>query len=411
MNQPMILFLLSLFFAIQLHSEVTVTRRQNNCLREGPGSYYPLLATLPENTALEVIERSDQWVKVKLPQQKTGWVAINCLADKKKPDRKTMDLAKVWSSPKASRTGITAAIKGFAQKYGKTDPGNVDLVLRYADKTFTSKDLDAFNEQILQTPSANRGKLNMGDIALHIDEYDPAFTEQQVGVGIASRITARGLVTGQRLRNYVNLIATTLTQHSNVYDWDFTVYIIRDKKINGFAVPGGYVFITLGALQQCADESELAAIIAHEIGHVIARHGLREMTKRLPNIKSDQAFAELDEETGESSEETKELEAYMEQAYEKILSKRQLEYELEADKISAVLCANAGYDPFGLVRINEKVMRAAEHTTDIFDPNYMAPDVAKLKHDATKKFTTENFEPDNPGARMKDRFLTFSLSR
>jgi predicted Zn-dependent protease len=112
------------------------------------------------------------------------------------------------------------------------------------------------------------------------------------------------------------MIAVALAEQSPAYDWDFTVYILDESTVNGFALPGGYVFITKGALQMCADESEAAAIIAHELVHVIRRHGMQEITKRKVHIKADDAFAELEEETGEKSAEEAEMDELVHQTYE-----------------------------------------------------------------------------------------------
>lgn len=54
--------------------------------------------------------------------------------------------------------------------------------------------------------------------------------------------------------------------------WTFVV--LDDKGYNAFAAPGGYVFVTKGLIDSCADEAELAGILAHEITHVTAKHHL-----------------------------------------------------------------------------------------------------------------------------------------
>ena len=111
------------------------------------------------------------------------------------------------------------------------------------------------------------------------------------------------------------------------------MFILDDPTVNGFALPGGYIFITRGALAMCADESEAAAIIAHEMAHVIRKHGVQELSKRKVHIKADDAFAELEEETGEKSADEAELDDLVHKTYENIVAPRLFAYELEADRL------------------------------------------------------------------------------
>jgi beta-barrel assembly-enhancing protease len=199
------------------------------------------------------------------------------------------------------------------------------------------------------------------------------------------------------------MICATIAANSPVYDWDFTVFVLDEPAVNGYALPGGYVFITKGALQLCTDESEVAAIIAHEMAHVIRKHGLQEMSKRKVHIKADEAFNELEGETDGKTQEESELDDMVQQTYEKIVSPRLLQYELEADRVASVLLAMTGYDPNGLVRIGNKVARLPKEKPDLFDPNYMAPDNVAKRAAATEKFVSEHFGTATGGATLRER--------
>ena len=93
------------------------------------------------------------------------------------------------------------------------------------------------------------------------------------------------------------------------------------------------------------------------------------MSKRKVHIKADEAFNELEEDTGAKTQDEAELDDLVQQTYEKIVAPRLLEYELEADRVAAVLLAQAGYDPRGLVRIGNKVARLPKEKPDLFDPS------------------------------------------
>jgi hypothetical protein len=385
-----------------LLADTLYTKRKTNELREGAGAYYSLIGSVPENTPLSVIARSGPWVKVQTPNKHVGWIAANCLTEEKNDRMITRSLETLWSSPKA----LAAAIKGFGKKYVKGTPGVVDSVLRSSEKNFTKEDLAAFAKEIRQYPSRNRDRLQIEDLKLATPQYYANLPEQQIGVGIASRIAGKGMLNNEPLHRYMNMVCATIVENSSIYDWDLTVLVLNDTTINAFAVPGGHIFVTLGLVLQCRDESELAGIIAHEIAHIYRRHGLQEMSKRIVGIHADIAFGELAEEVEDTTKIDEEMETIAEQTYERIVHPRLLAYETEADKIGALLVANAGYDPFGLVRISEQVARVSTEKPDIFDPDYMLPNDALARSKEIRAFSEKHFTVESPGERMSQRFLS-----
>ena len=394
------------FCSAALFSETVYTKRATNALREGAGSYYTLVGSVPENTPLIVMARSGSWIKVQLPNRQVGWIAANSV----KPEKSDYAVARspetMWSSPKA----LSAAIKGFGTKYVKGEPGIVDSVLVYSEKGFTGDELAAFAQQINEHPSSNRGRVQFEQLQLPTPEYSVDLPEQQIGVSIAARIAGKRMVNNRTLHRYVNMVCATVSENSSLYDADITVLVLKDTMINAFAVPGGYVFVTLGLLTECRDESELAGVIAHEVAHVYRRHGLQELSRRIVDLRSDAAFTELEEEVGEMTEDEKEMEALVDQTYEKIVHPRLLAYEIEADRIGAVLVANAGYDPFGLVRISERVARVSKEMPGIFDADYMLPDDAVTRSREIRAFAENTFSPEAPGEQMNKRFMAVTSS-
>ena len=380
--------------------------RKNSAVREGAGSYYPLVATVAENTPLILLSRSGSWVKVQLPNKQVGWIASNCVAGERSAAAGTRGGDPMWNSPRA----LSAAIKGFSAKHVQGDPGLVDTVLRYSAKEFTREDLAAFTREIQAYPSANRGRITLEEMDLPLPVFDPELPEQQIGVTVAARISGKGFMGSKQLRRYLNMVCAGIAEHSSLYDADLTVLVSNERKINAFALPGGYIIVTLGLLAQCRDESELAGVIAHEVAHVVRRHGLQELTERNAQIRADQAFEELEEEVGEKTEEEEELELLLSQTYEKIVQPRLLSYELEADRIGAVLTANAGYDPYGLVRISERVARVSRETPAIFDADYMLPDDAAERSRQVRAFAEQHFSKESPGEQMRKRFTDATSS-
>ncbi|HYL36272.1 MAG TPA: M48 family metalloprotease, partial [Bryobacteraceae bacterium] len=78
--------------------------------------------------------------------------------------------------------------------------------------------------------------------------------------------------------DYVTAIAQKLARNSDL-QVPLHVTVLNSKEINAFALPGGFVFIERGILEAADDESQIAGVIAHEMSHVVVRHGHKLMTK------------------------------------------------------------------------------------------------------------------------------------
>ena len=75
-----------------------------------------------------------------------------------------------------------------------------------------------------------------------------------------------------QLASYVASVGQLLAKTSELPDLKFTFTVLDSPIVNAFALPGGYVYVTRGLLSLAADEAEMAGVLAHEVGHVTARH-------------------------------------------------------------------------------------------------------------------------------------------
>ena len=82
------------------------------------------------------------------------------------------------------------------------------------------------------------------------------------------------------LQRYVSEIGRRLAEKSHRPNLQWTFTVIDSPAINAFALPGGYVYITRGILPYLGDESELAGVLGHEIGHITARHAAQQYTRQ-----------------------------------------------------------------------------------------------------------------------------------
>ena len=98
--------------------------------------------------------------------------------------------------------------------------------------------------------------------------------EQRVGAREHPRIVQQfgGVYQDGNITDYVSAIGRDLVHTSDRPDLQFTFTVLNSEIVNAFALPGGYIYVTRGLAALANSEAELAGVIAHEIGHVTARH-------------------------------------------------------------------------------------------------------------------------------------------
>jgi len=92
-----------------------------------------------------------------------------------------------------------------------------------------------------------------------------------------------GLVRDPALVGYVSEIGRRLAAHTSTLDAPYQFHVADDTEPNAFALPGGFVYVTRGLLALSNSEDELAGVIGHEIGHVAARHSVRQIEASTPS--------------------------------------------------------------------------------------------------------------------------------
>lgn len=349
--------------------KVEYTKRSKNEVREGPGNYYPLIVVLRAGIEVPVLEMREGWVKFYKSFFSNGregtkgakdwWISKNCLVEKPVGGR-VLNLELGIKSAKASPSVVTAAIRGFALRYGKVNAPVVDSLLAGREMIFTPQEYSEFKKEIALAGSVTKVA---EDEAAYLLDYESSIAEDGIGLGIAGRIASVGLVRNKDLMKYLNLLAAIVGEASGAYDVSFKVFVTLEQEPKAFSVPGGYIFISDGLLKLCSDEAELAGVIAHEINHIVLRHGLREAHQRRHRIRMEKVFAELEEEAGEEPDSVvAELEEFAQEAYDAVVKPRLQTYEEEADRGAVVLLVKTGYDPMAVSRMVLKVRDAVKAT-------------------------------------------------
>jgi predicted Zn-dependent protease len=164
--------------------------------------------------------------------------------------------------------------------------------------------------------------------------------EEEIALGRTEhrKIVAQfGLYRDEDLQRYITKIGERIAAKSSRSELQFHFTILNDPLVNAFALPGGYVYVTRGMLAHMNSESELAAVLGHEIAHVTEKHAERSMTrgKIMKGISTVAAIA-----TGTSA-------VYdLGNMFGGVLLKGYSRaFELEADKVGAEYMAKAGYNP------------------------------------------------------------------
>ena len=105
--------------------------------------------------------------------------------------------------------------------------------------------------------------------------------EKAVGKGEHPKILQQfgGTYDEGNLEAYVDEIGKRLQAVSELPDLDFTFTLLNSDVVNAFALPGGYVYISRGLMALAENEAEVAGVMAHEIGHVTARHSAQRYTR------------------------------------------------------------------------------------------------------------------------------------
>src|ERR1700724_2974794 len=103
--------------------------------------------------------------------------------------------------------------------------------------------------------------------------------EIALGKGLAMEVERQAkIIDDPVIAEYVNRLGQNLVRNSDA-KVPFTIKVIDTEEVNAFALPGGFFFVNSGLILKADTEAELAGVMAHEIGHVAARHGTRQATR------------------------------------------------------------------------------------------------------------------------------------
>ena len=237
-------------------------------------------------------------------------------------------------------------------------------------------------------------------VSLPVPETTPRSAMQPAALREHARILASygGVYENRRLQATLEKTIGRLVAASERPDLRYQVTMLNSPAINAFALPNGHLYVSRGLIALANDKSELASVMAHEMGHVIARHAeIRQEQARQTAIISHLVNDVLtDPQTGALALAKSKL----------TLASFSRAQEFEADGIGVGISARAGFDPFGASRFLTDMQRNADlksgggtadmHSSDFLSTHPATPERVKNALTNARQFS-------GPGAGERDR--------
>jgi predicted Zn-dependent protease len=176
--------------------------------------------------------------------------------------------------------------------------------------------------------------------------------EVQIGRGMSENIIKKDYrpLNDAARQLFVNRVGQRVARVSDRKEIIYRFMVLDDPDFNAFALPGGYIYITSGLLDHI-DESQLAAVWAHEVAHVAAKHSVKKMQSALGyNLLAGIALAGFGDKNPALA---KEIAGLSGTVYNLLSLGYGRQDELFADKLAVDYLRRAGVDPYALVRVLE----------------------------------------------------------
>jgi len=172
---------------------------------------------------------------------------------------------------------------------------------------------------------------------VEVGKENVALVAKQVPVLRDDTVTGYVRALGRRLHDFA-------PNNQSNYVWQFAV--LDSAEVNAFALPGGYIFVNRATLEAAQNEAELAAVLAHEEGHVVLRHGTHQLSE---TMLAQAPLALFEVMLGQDDSFARNVvHSIGAGVLEDALLKNSRRMEAQADSVGAYILYRAGYDPHAL---------------------------------------------------------------
>jgi predicted Zn-dependent protease len=210
-----------------------------------------------------------------------------------------------------------------------------------------------------------------------------------------------GIYHDDKLEQTVARIVGRIVAASDQPDQPYRITILNSPAVNAFALPGGYLYVTRGLLALANDSSEVAAVLAHEMAHVIANHAIERQNKARNAVIVSRVVTDVLGDEGQLALTSS----------QRSLASFSRQQELEADAMGVKTIGRAGYDPFAAARFLTTMAQFSTYrssTGPVMEkrPDFLAshPSTPERVEFATR--AAREFGAPGVGEVDRDRYLT-----
>ncbi len=201
------------------------------------------------------------------------------------------------------------------------------------------------------------------------------------------------------LQNYIDRLGQSLVEHCKRKKIDYRFKVINTDDVNAFALPGGFIYVNRGLIETVDNESELAGVLAHEIGHVVGKHHSDQVQRAsLTGL----GLGVLDAFLGGRGGAAQLANLASQMVASGAFMKYGRDAEREADRLGARNVYDAGYDPEGMVSFFERLDALREGKPNAIEkffathpsPNERAENISDLIRSFPTKDVTSGSDDD-----------------
>lgn len=212
-------------------------------------------------------------------------------------------------------------------------------------------------------PDSKEGKILSGATQVISSSKEIDYpTERAIGESLALEGLQRfgTPVKNETLQRYVNQVGNAVAGNSKRATIPYQFAVLDSPVQNAFAVPGGVIFVSRALVSILDDEAELAAVLAHEVGHVAAKHALKstQRAQLLQGVGTITAASVGGKKGQQFASAIGDMQAVL---FDKGLDK---EMEFEADLAAMESTYRTGYDPSAMIRVLEKLQKLEASSKD-----------------------------------------------
>jgi predicted Zn-dependent protease len=193
----------------------------------------------------------------------------------------------------------------------------------------------------------------------------PTETEVEMGKEVVREVeSTERVLNNVRVQNYVSDVGRKVANECDRRDVKYYFKVLDSEEINAFACPGGFIYIYKGLMKKMDNEAQLAAVLAHEVGHIVARHSI----KRLQAVYGYSIIMEVA--LGDQMSTT--ARQMVDAATGLIILGYGRENEYEADDYGILYAKKAGYNPKGMIQLFELFKQMEGNPPNTFEKLFMS---------------------------------------